>query len=184
MIAIPQRHRLVVATACVVVAAVVAIVLATRSSAQASSITDGSSIGTITLDDQAGNPVTTGSVTTRPFVAKAISSSPVPAAYRVAGAKATLLAFQPRPGTTPVAWSGDTLTAASAITDPAHPAVIAAATDFSLADFLDEFPPRWDGTIELRIYVSAPGLPPMTTRYPSLMLHIAGSTWTVVGRSS
>ena len=183
MTAIVNRRRFLVITACVAVVAVVGIVLATRSSAQASAITDGGSTGGITLYDQAGAPLTTGSVATHPFVAKAVSSIPLPAAYRAAGAKATLLAFQPRQGIPASAWSGDTLTAASPIADPAHPAVVAAATDFSLADFLDEFPARWDGTIELRIFVSAPGLPPMTTSYPSVMLHISGDTWTVGGKS-
>ncbi len=77
-------------------------------------------------------------------------------------------------------WSGDTLTASTPFADPAHPTVTATATDFSLEDFLDEFPPRWDGAIQLRIYLDAPGQSALTTTYVAANLKITGDTWTQV----
>jgi hypothetical protein len=174
-------RRIVIVLLVLVAAAVTVVVLVQRSSAQAGGVVDDEASGRIVLYDRSGHPITHGSVTDRPFVWRAASTVPAPAGYGL-GAKATLLAFQPREGVGPAAWSGDTLTASAPITDPDHPAATATARDFSLKDFLDEFPPRWDGRIELRLYLAGPGAPVRSSGYPAVMLRISGDTWSVVAR--
>ncbi|HKD97416.1 MAG TPA: hypothetical protein VKB69_07395 [Micromonosporaceae bacterium] len=139
--------------------------------------------GTITLYNAAGQAITSGSVRDKPFVAKAVESDAAPAPYDQPGAKATLLAYQPRQGAASNDWSGDTLTGASAYTDPAHPTVVSAPTDFTLQDFLDEFPPRWDGRVQLRIYLSGPNMPVRNTSYAATTLVVSGDTWHVASPS-
>lgn len=168
-----------VATAAAVVA--VAAYAWPRGGAAADTYADPRVDGTITLYGTAGQVVTSGSVDDRPFVARAVQSGAAPAPYDRPGAKATLLAYQPRQGAGSTAWSGDTLTGSSVITDPAHPAVVATATDFSLRDYLDEFPPRWAGRVQLRIYLSGPGLPVRNTAYAATTLIVSGDTWHVAG---
>jgi hypothetical protein len=163
------------------VIAIVAWIAITHWPAQAASpYADPAVTGTITLYDQSGHVLTHGDVDTKPFVWRAVSSKAAAAPYNGAGATATLFAFQPRQNATPVLWSGDTLTASTPFTDPGHPTVTATATDFSLKDFLDEFPPRWDGAIQLRIYLDAPGQTALTTSYVAANLKITGNTWTQV----
>jgi hypothetical protein len=117
----------------------------------------------------------------KPFVWTAASSLKAPAPYDGTGRKATLLAFQPRQGAAPGEWSGDQLTGSIAYPDPAHPTVRATADDFSLQDFVDGFPPRWDGMLQLRMYLSAPGQKAQSTGYASTDIKVSGQTWTIVG---
>jgi len=143
--------------------------------------TDGQATGYLTLYDKAGNAIKSGSVKDKPFVWKAVGSQAAKAPFNATGHKGTLFAYQPRQGTASGAWSGDALTASTAYADVKHPAAQATAQDFSLQDFLAEFPPQWDGTIELRLYLSAPGVQPQSTGYASTDLKITGDTWVVVG---
>ncbi len=164
----------------VLVVAVIAWVVVTRPAKAADQYTDPAVIGTITLYDASGHVVTHGSVNTTPFVARAVSSKAAPAPYNGAGATATLFAFQPRENASAVMWSGDSLTASTPFTDPAHPTATATSTDFSLEDFLQEFPPRWNGAIQLRLILDAPGQSADTTEYMAANLKITGDTWTQV----
>jgi len=141
---------------------------------------DSAVTGTITFYDGSGHVLTHGDINAKPFVWRAVSSRAATAPYNGSGATATLFAYQPRQNATPVLWSGDTLTASTPFPDPAHPAVTATATDFSLKDFLDEFPPRWDGAIQVRIYLDAPGQTALTSSYVAANLKISGDTWTQV----
>lgn len=141
--------------------------------------------GTITFYDASGNVETHGSIDTRPFAAKAVSSVPAAPPYNVTGAKATLVAYQPREGVTAPYWSGDTMTASTTYADFSHPRAVGTAADFSLADFLSEFPTRWDGAIEMRIYLGAPGQSTLNSSYPVADIKVTGNTWTLVqSRSS
>ena len=141
---------------------------------------DYSAQGLITLCDRAGHPVTTGQITDKPFVWRAVSSQPASAAYSGHGQTATLLAYQPRPHAYPPQWSGDTLTSSSTYTNPAAPMAQATRLDFTLQDFLHEFPPMMNGFIQLRIYLGIPGKETLTTTYPSADIQVTGSTWTLV----
>jgi len=143
--------------------------------------TDAQATGYLTLYNKAGKAIKSGSVQDKPFVWRAVASRPAPAQYGGTGRKATLLAFQPREGASPAEWSGDSLTGASAYPDAAHPTVQAGQDDFTLQDFIAEFPPRWNGLLQLRMYLSAPGRQVQSTGYVSTDIKVSGNTWTVVG---
>lgn len=143
--------------------------------------TDAQATGYVNLYDKAGKPIRSGNVHDKPFVWAAASSLKAPAPYDGTGRKATLLAFQPRQGAAPGEWSGDQLTGSIAYPDPAQPTVRATADDFSLQDFVDGFPPRWDGMLQLRMYLSAPGQKAQSTGYASTDIKVSGQTWTIVG---
>lgn len=166
------------------VAAVIAVTTVGVAPAQAASAlpyTDKAATGFITLYNKSGQPIKSGSVHDKPFVAKAVASNKAPAPYTVTGAKASLAAYQPRTGVDPTQWSGDIITTAAVYTDPTHPTALGAANDFTLQDLLDEYPPRWDGLIELRIFLGAPNQSTLTSSYAATDLRIVGDNWVVVG---
>ena len=136
--------------------------------------------GSVGLCDPAGRPVTHGNVNDKPFVSRAVSSTPAVAPFDGRGRKATLLAYQPRPGANPNQWSGDTLTSSSSYTNPRHPMAQATVLDFRLKDFLREFAPMWHGLIQLRIYLGAPGQGTFSDSYPATDIRVTGDTWAVV----
>jgi hypothetical protein len=142
---------------------------------------DAQAIGFITLYDKAGKAVKGGSVQDRPFVGKAVGSAKPPAPYDSAGRKVTLAAFQPRNGALPASWSADLLTRAVAYPDADHPTVEATPDALSLQEFMDQFPPKWNGLIQLRMLASMPNQSPLTTQYASTDIKVTGRTWTVVG---
>ena len=143
--------------------------------------TDPASTGFITLYDTAGHAVKAGRITDKPFVGKAVSSQEAAVPYDGTGRKATLLAYQPMKGVPPLNWNGDTLTASTPYDDPAHPTASATAKDFTLQDFLSEYPLQWDGLVQLRIYLGVPGQPTLNTSYVSTDIQVTGQTWKVVG---
>jgi hypothetical protein len=57
----------------------------------------------------------------------------------------------------------------------------ATAKDLPLSVFLNDFPPKWDGFIQLRMYFGTDGQAPLENQYPALNLYISGDTWTAVG---
>ncbi len=89
--------------------------------------TDPDAVGSIGLCNQAGQQITTGSITTRPFAWRAVSTQAAPAPYNNAGRTATLVAYQPQQALPAGDWSGTQMTASSSYTNPANP--MAAATD-------------------------------------------------------
>ena len=136
--------------------------------------------GSIGLCDQAGHPVTSGSVSAVPFVWAAVSSVAPPRGYDGDGRTATLFVYQPRQGVTPGEWSGQLMTSSSRYTNAAHPMTVATAGDSSLADFLSTFPATWSGYLELRLFVGAPDQPQYTLKYPTTDIQVTGDTWRVV----
>ena len=88
--------------------------------------TDPDAVGSIGLCNQAGQQITSGSVTTKPFAWRAVSTQPAPAPYNNAGRTATLLAYQPLQDLPAGDWSGAQMTSSSSYTNPANP--MAAAT--------------------------------------------------------
>ncbi|MEY2424782.1 MAG: hypothetical protein QOI61_354 [Actinomycetota bacterium] len=145
---------------------------------------DANAVGTIALCDADGQSVTHGEVGARPFVWTAASAVAAPAPYDGAGRTATLFAYQPRRGTSPGEWSGQLMTASTQYSDAARPTAKATANDDRLADFLDVFPARWDGLVQLRMYLSAPGEPALTQRYAATNIRVAGDTWSLVGEAA
>jgi hypothetical protein len=142
--------------------------------------TDLSAKGTITLCDAAGHRVTAGSIDDKPFVLKAASTVPAPSPYNGTGRTAVLVAYQPSKTSYPDQWNGDTLTATSQYTDARHPMVIGTPLDFTLAQYLKEFPASYDGFVQLRMYFGAKGQGVMNDTYPTTDLRVVGRTWTVV----
>jgi hypothetical protein len=142
--------------------------------------TDPGQAGWLTLCNQANLPITQGSLTTKPFVWRVVSSVPTPAAYRIKGTTAQLFAYQPRPYTPAGAWSGLDLAAASVYSNPAHPMAQFTPIDEPLNYMTQSFPPIWDSLIELRLYLGAPDRPEYEASYAAADLQIKGNTWTLV----
>lgn len=142
--------------------------------------TDAHATGYVGLCDQNGNPVTHGSINDRPFVWLSVSSSPAALDFNVPGKTATLFGFQPVQGEDPGRWEGSQMTAGSWYTNGAHPMVAATSDAASLADVLGNYPTKWDGLVQLRIYVGAPGIGIHGQTYPATDIKVSGTNWTVV----
>jgi hypothetical protein len=143
--------------------------------------TDNQVRGYITFYDKSGAAVTTGDVATRPFVWRAVGSEAAPEPYNGDGRKAALLAFVPRENVNVEDWSGDLLVQSTDYTDAAHPKAQATNEDFSLADFFDNLPPRWEGYVQIRMFYAMPDAPAVTKGYAATNIQVTGTTWTVVG---
>jgi hypothetical protein len=143
--------------------------------------TDPNANGSIGLCDQTGQPLTKGDLETRPFAWKAVGETAGPAPYNQTGATAQLYAFQPRKGVDPGDWSGEQLSGASRFSNLAHPTAALTGLDESLAVFAGDFPPQWDGYVQLRLYLNAPDAGEYTTTYNATNIVIKGDKWSVVG---
>jgi hypothetical protein len=182
-----MRVPIAVARALAAVAVVAVGLLGTAGSAVAAPAvpyTDPSAVGYIGLCNQQGQQITSGSVSTLPFVSRAVSSVPADSSISGTGRTATLYAFQPIDGIDPEDWSGEQLTGTAQYSNPSHPMTAATTRDSSLASFVDTYPPVWDGFIELRIILDAPGKPAYVQTYPALNIHVSGDTWQAVGGGS
>jgi hypothetical protein len=142
---------------------------------------DPNAIGYLGLCDSHGHQVTSGSVDTDPFAWRAVSSVAAPAQYAKSGRTAILFVYQAIQALDPGEWSGSQLTASSRYTNPAHPMAEATPGDGSLEDFISDFHPQWDGFLELRIYLGAPGQQVDSLQYPALDIQVTGDTWHAVG---
>jgi len=145
--------------------------------------TDPDAVGSIGLCNQAGQQITSGSVTAKPFAWRAVSTEPAPAPYNNAGRTATLVAYQPQQALPPGDWSGAQMTSSSSYTNPANPMAAATANDQSLQDIIDQYPPVWDGFLQLRMYLSTADKQAFTLHYPTLDIQVTGTTWRAVGGS-
>lgn len=141
---------------------------------------DSAAQGYVGLCNEAGQNVTGGSVDTRPFIWKAVASTPPPSAYQGHGQNAVLGIFQPRKQTLPIEWGGTSLTAASYYRQRATPAAQATYTDQSLRSVITRYPPKVDGLYVLRMYFGRAGYGTYTASYPATTIQVTGSTWRVV----
>jgi hypothetical protein len=141
---------------------------------------DPSAQGSIGLCSKDLQPITHGSIHDKPFAWRAVSSVTPPPPYDAPGGKGTLYIYQPRPGVMADQWNGDSMTAASTFTNPGHPMAQATELDFSLADFLNEFPTLVDGRLQLRMFVGARGVGTLASSYPATDIRVAGDTWAEV----
>jgi hypothetical protein len=142
--------------------------------------TDGRAVGFLGLCDRDGNTVTGGSIHDKPFVWRAVTSVPAAAPYDAPGGTATLLGFQPREHIGPGQWSGELLTASARYSNTKYPMAQATDRDFTLADFLGDYPATWDGYVQLRVYLGAPDQPPQSITYSATDIKVTGDTWKVV----
>jgi hypothetical protein len=142
---------------------------------------DPAATGYLGICNQAGQQVTSGSVSARPFAWKVVSSVPASPPYNDANRTAVLLAYQPRQGFLPGEWSGEAMTASSSYSNPAAPMVAGTARDYSLQDFLSDFPASWNGFVQLRVYLGTANQAPLSSRYPALSLQVIGGAWRAIG---
>jgi hypothetical protein len=154
------------------------------SAASAVPYSDPNAVGSIGLCNQAGQQITSGSVTTTPFAWRAVSTQAAPAPYDNAGRTAILVAYQPLQGLPAGDWSGSQMTSSSHYSNPANPMAAATDGDQSLQDIIEAYPPRWDGFLQLRIYLGTVNQQPYTQTYPALNIQVTGDTWQAVGGST
>jgi hypothetical protein len=137
--------------------------------------------GYIGLCNAAGKQITSGSIDSKPFAWRAVSSVAAVAPYNNDWRTAILIAYQPQDGLAPGEWSGEALTASARYTNPAHPMAAATQGDDSLSDFIQDFHPMWNGFIELRMYLDTANAEVYSFKYPELSIRVTGSTWQAVG---
>jgi hypothetical protein len=158
--------------------------LASASAAGATSTVpyaDTNAVGYIGLCNQAGQQITSGSVSTTPFAWRAVSSQAASAPYNGAGGTASLDAYLPMQSLAPGDWSGEQLTASTRYSNPQSPMAQATTKDVPLQVFLQDYPPQWNGFVQLRLFLGAPNEPADVQHYPALNLQISGGTWTAIG---
>jgi hypothetical protein len=151
--------------------------------AQASSsvpYTDPAVTGALGLCDSHGHQITSGSTATQPFAALAVGSVAAPTEFTGTGRGAVLYAYQPIENVPANAWSGEELTDNSQYTNAAHPMSAATGGDPALQHVVTDFPPKWDGLIQLRLYATAPGRPMESTSYQALDIEVSGTSWQAV----
>jgi hypothetical protein len=157
---------------------------AAAAASSAAPYADPDAAGSIGLCNQAGQQITSGSITTKPFAWRAVSTQPATAPYNSAGRTATLVAYQPQQGLPSGDWSGAQMTSSSRYTNPANPMAAATAADQSLQDIIEQYPPKWDGFLQLRIYLGTANEPGDTQSYPALNVQVTGDIWQAVGGAS
>lgn len=155
----------------------VAALLATPAHAASAPFQDPAAQGYLGICDEAGQQVTSGSTATVPFAWRVVSTQPAVAPYNNSYRTAVLVAYQPINGEDPGLWSGEALTASSRYSNPSHPMAAATTGDMSLANFVRDFPPRWDGLVQLRLYLDTSDEPVYSRHYPTLDIQVTGSTW-------
>ncbi|HTR70014.1 MAG TPA: hypothetical protein VMH41_07270 [Mycobacteriales bacterium] len=172
-------------------------VLAAGSSASADSTTPGwepdpNAIGSITLYDSSGSPITSGNLSDVPFAAYAVATH----AGRSGDDHAQLYAYTPQEGgANPQTWSGDELGASAYNPVPnGTPAAVSASgnpfvtgTDLSMDDYIGEYPNNltdsgYADLYELRIFTAGPSQQPDTSQYDRLDISVdsGAGTWQVV----
>ena len=110
-----------------------------------------------------------------------MSSEPAPAPYNDSGRSAILDAYLPIQVLPPGSWSGEQMTADTSYSNAQVPMAAATSRDSSLGDFVSDYPPKWDGFLQLRMYLGTPGQEAYAVHYPSLNIQVVGDTWTAVG---
>lgn len=141
---------------------------------------DAHAAGSLVFCSSSGRPVLQGNLKDDPFSAKAVSSYVPPKAYNDPRDTAFLLGFQPRQGVDPGQWSGKVLTANSSYTDSRHPSAQVLRGDITLGQLVHDFPPRWDGLMQIRLYLSTPNAGVYKANYAADDLRISGGRWQVV----
>jgi hypothetical protein len=129
--------------------------------------------GSLTFCNQKGQPVTSGSLYTVPFVWTVVSSTPAPQGYT----RADLLVFQPIQYVDPSGWAGYQMSDGAIFSNPRHPMAQMTYADNPLLWPDRAYPPYWDGLYEIRMYFSGPDVSESTNPYPAAVIQVTGSTW-------
>jgi hypothetical protein len=122
--------------------------------------------------------ITSGSITSQPFVWKTVSSAAAPAKYT--RGDATLYAYQPIRYEDPGFWTGFQLNGAAFFSNPKHPATGSTVQDQPLAAFTSGYPLHWQGLLQLRMIYTAVGRGADNLTYPAAVLRVSGNRWTLV----
>lgn len=166
---------------CALSTVVAGVALVCSGPARATSVpADPAAHGYIGLCGVDGKPMTGGSIYDKPFVWKAISSQPAPAESQGPGKVTELFVYQPRPGTEPYDWNGDSITATSPYSTPSHPTAQATKADYALAFVVKDYPPMVDGLYELRMYFGNRQSPLYPDQYAATFIRVTGDRWNVV----
>ena len=72
------------------------------------------------------------------------------------------------------------MTASSRYSNPNNPMAAATDGDYSLADFISDFPMKWDNFIQLRMYLGTANAQQYSLHYPTLDIQVTGDTWQAV----
>ena len=142
--------------------------------------TDPNAVGYIGLCNEQGQQITSGNIDTAPFAWRAVSTAAATGAYAGPSRTAILFAYQPIDGLAPSYWSVDSLTASARYSNPAAPMAAATTRDESLAQYMLEFKPKWDGYLQLRMYLGADNEQPYSVSYPTLDIQVTGDSWRAV----
>ncbi|KQW48859.1 hypothetical protein ASC77_09030 [Nocardioides sp. Root1257] len=176
---IGRRGVAIALVAAVVAVAVVLAVWLTRSPAEAP-YADPASSGRLTLCGADGKALTEGSTEDPLLAASVVGATAATQAYAAEGRTAALFAYQPREGLAPSEWSGLQLTAPTSYDDPAAPEVTLAEGDTTLSQFLAGYPATYDGWVQLRLYLAAPGQQVASQQYDAVDLQVDGTSWRAV----
>ncbi|HSY14349.1 MAG TPA: hypothetical protein VK816_00050 [Jatrophihabitantaceae bacterium] len=141
---------------------------------------DPSAVGELTLCNASRQPITSGSVDATPFVAYAIGTSRAPSSLDGTGRTAALYAYQPIKGLDPTQWSGEFLTGYAKYSNAAEPMAAATRLDLSLATFVHDAPPQWNGLVQLRMFLDAPYEAAYDSTYNAATVQVQGKTWTLI----
>jgi hypothetical protein len=171
---LPKWRRLLLAGCCVWGASVS--VGVTPAAADTVPFQDQYQDGSLTFCNQAGQPISSGSLYTKPFIWTAVSSTPAPKGY----ARADLVIFQPIQYVDPSGWSGYQMTVGAVFTNPQHPMAQATYADNPLLWADKSYPPYWDGLYEVRMFFSSPNMSESSSTYPAAVIQVKGSTWTLL----
>jgi hypothetical protein len=175
----PRIRTLLAVTAVALSSAFVGMAASSTAVADSPPFTDPASTGKLTLCNTLGQPVTSGNIHIKPFAWTVVGTSQAPAGYQDFG-KATLFAYQPIPNVSAVNWYGEQITGSSSYSNVKRPMTRATAADMALADYLDSYPAKWNGLVELRLLLSAVGQSTITGAYDTAILQVTGDTWTEV----
>jgi len=142
---------------------------------------DPQSSGLLTLCDESGNQVTKGSVDDTPFAPIVLGQTPVD--ERVpddAVVNATLFGYQPREAVDSLEFSGSPIGGPVPFVNHDKPATRIVPDAWSIANFVEVFPARYDGYVQLRLITSTSGLGASTSSYDTADIKVDGDSWHVV----
>ena len=139
---------------------------------------DPSAVGYIGLCNQAGQQLTSGNVNTKPFAWRALSSQPAGAPLQQCpahcGSRSRISHNQACPPASGVATNLPRTIRVTRTPDPDG------SSDLRLRipeDFIQDFHPKWDGFLQLRIYLGTQDQQTYSLHYPVLNIQVKGDTW-------
>jgi hypothetical protein len=152
---------------------------------------DAAALGGLTFYDASGNTVSGGTISSHPIAAYVAANGP----GRAGDSKAQLKVATPQPGVNPALWGTDTVSATTnypsvgapaAVASLTNPVVTGSVSDFSLDDYIGEFPNTsttagYQDLYEFRLFTSGPGQSQGASYYRAdIQVNTAAGTWAVV----